>query len=155
MKPSLFVFGLIISAQISVIKGYCWFKHGNEPRKYFENSSCCRATCSSLSVSCAFISDHVCEQVYKKLLGSKSKLISRSLFRPLSPPLDGPSQSRSRAAASESAGALSYGTRRYRYSSPEAFSAWAFPPAPRCSRSLAPPVALRKHWPAVLVSRNV
>ena len=41
MKPSLFVFGLIISAQISVIKGYCYFKHGNEPDKFFENNCEC------------------------------------------------------------------------------------------------------------------
>ena len=41
MKPSLFVFGLIISAQISVIKGYCYFKHGNEPYKIFGNNCEC------------------------------------------------------------------------------------------------------------------
>ena len=41
MKPLLFVFGLIISAQISVIKGGCFFKHGNEPQKNFGNNCEC------------------------------------------------------------------------------------------------------------------
>ena len=41
MKPSLFVFGLIISAQISVIKGACSFKHGNEPYKNFRYNCEC------------------------------------------------------------------------------------------------------------------
>jgi hypothetical protein len=41
MKPSLFVFGLIISAQISVIRGGCWFKHSNEPSQYFGNNCQC------------------------------------------------------------------------------------------------------------------
>ena len=41
MKPSLFVFGLIISAQISVIKGGCWFKYSNGRRKSFENNCEC------------------------------------------------------------------------------------------------------------------
>lgn len=41
MKPLLFVFGLIISAQISVIKGDCDFKYSNGTTKYFKNNCEC------------------------------------------------------------------------------------------------------------------
>ena len=41
MKPSLFVFGLIISAQINVIKGGCYFKHGKEPYIYVRGNCEC------------------------------------------------------------------------------------------------------------------
>ena len=41
MKPSLFVFCIIIIAQISVIKGLCHFKYSNGTRKHFQNNCEC------------------------------------------------------------------------------------------------------------------
>ena len=41
MKPSLFVFGLIISAQICVIKGHCYFKNSDGTDEYYPNNCEC------------------------------------------------------------------------------------------------------------------
>ena len=41
MKPSLFVFCIIIIAQISVIKADCYFKYSNGTRKPFEKNCEC------------------------------------------------------------------------------------------------------------------
>ena len=65
MKPSLFVFGLIISAQISIIKGACNFNNGKT--EHFENNCECGQNRTKFQDSdkkyCCVPSKSTCEEI--------------------------------------------------------------------------------------------